>query len=221
VEHNRDTQGGRGVAKARRLGIAVVVLAAGLFVFAMMWNAGVLRRENWTRETPLVDPVKVVAVKDGALTLEDGRVLRPAGISPAADVAPSLFDEALRAATLQGVVVTREFGDGRALLLAEPKFYNWCGTCGCDGWMGTYYRMPLSEAMVFLKYATIDTTQDGMTARERWRIEGANKFMANDGPARMSMRSRSFRYESDARFFVDPDQYDQTLELIWTPPPAE
>jgi len=222
VEHEAKADDDAKVKKARRLGIAVMAFAAGLFVFAAVWNAGAFQ-SHWKRKNPLINPIRVVAVKDGALTLESGRVLRPAGIVRAVDVSSSSFDQALRVATFQGVVVTRDLGDGRALLLAEPKFYNWCGTSQRDlGWMGSCYQMPLSEAMVFLNYAVIDAAQQGLTARERWRIEGASTLTRSweDGPVPLSSRGDSFRYEASSRYF-DPAQYDDVLAAVWREAPVE
>jgi hypothetical protein len=202
--------------RGRILGLAiaaVVVVVIGLPVASEF-----LVFEYWTRETALVAPIKVTRVEAGALTLEDGRVVRPAGIRRRDNVDASEYDRALRTAVAQGIVVKRGLGDGRVFLVAEPKFYNWCGTHDAfRHWAGTYLQLPLSEFLVHSRYAQFEAAEEGLTPRERWRLEGIGHIAkGEEGLLRISTNGASFRYEGSERFLCDPDGL---IEAMWKPPP--
>lgn len=173
----------------------------------------------WSRPAPLVGAARVAAVRDGVLTLDDGRALRPAGIVPAAGVSAEAFDAALRVATAQGVLVERELGDGRAQLLAEPRFYNWCGTRrGWTRWAGISAPRQLGTLMVQLGYADPDAGQEGLTALERWRLEGSRRLRRNDeAPVSISEHAQAFRF--DTGLAIPPEQLDLEIESVFEPPP--
>lgn len=184
-------------------------------------------KEVWTRDHPLLNPIPVTQVAGGVLTLADGRKLRPAGIRRAEGVTPADYDLALRTLTAQGVLVNRTLDDARAILTAEPKFYNWCGTRGMQGdpyahWAGGYYPCPVSEFLIIARYAEPDPDQPGLTPHERWRIEGAVNFWPEqEGP--LTIRTHpdltAFRYDARASLLTD---YDTRLEIAWpTPPPGD
>lgn len=178
-------------------------------------------REVWTREHPLTAPIKVVAVNDGVITLADGRSVRPAGVRRRDDVTPDQYDAALRVMLAQGVEVTRDLHDGRAMLLCEPRFYNWCGTySGWTHWAGGYFRGPLSEMLIVTAYAEHDPTQTGMTPREHWLLEGVASYPGIETESARISASGSFRLVLGARVFTDAD-YQDTLGALWKPPPSE
>jgi hypothetical protein len=174
----------------------------------------------WERQNPLGSPVAVVSVHDGVVTLADGRVFRPASVVRRESVEPALYDDAIRAVCAQGVELQRELGDGQAFLLAEPKFYNWCGTrTGLTRWAGSCFQCPVSELLVHLGYAELDATQSDLSARERWRLEGAaGGLRREDQPIRLSREMKAFRYDPSFNVYRD---LDVELEYWWKPPPTE
>jgi hypothetical protein len=183
--------------------------------------------EVWKRESPLVSPIAVLSVQDGTLTLADGRTFRPAGVGRRSTISASDYDEALRVISAQGVAVLRDRGDGTAFLLAEPRFYNWCGTCarryaGQPGsrWMGTFYQAPLSELLVFTGYAYPEVHQPNLTERERWRLEGVRHAFGDLDvrPLDLSPELSALSYDGRLSLF---QSYDNTLELSWKPAPKD
>lgn len=164
----------------RRLGIllvgALVVSIVAVAAYFTLEFSGVLDRDVWTREHPLTSPIAVVSVKDGVVTLSDGRSFAPAGVERAQTITPAKYDEALAAATDQGVEVLFDLGNGRAALLCEPKFYNTCGTRGYKGdrhawWAGGTYGCRLSEFLTCSGYAIIAGSKSELPPREQWRLE--------------------------------------------------
>lgn len=208
-----------------QLGIIAVISAVLLIVAALVLVAEprFLVQEVWERENPLVNPVAVRNVHDGVLTLDDGRLFRPAGIRRPPELGAAEYDTALRVMVAQGVVVSRDLGDGSAMLTAEPRFYNWCGTAGYKGrwWAhlaGSYLRCPLSELMIFTSYALPDLEQPSLTAHERWRLEGVTSLGdTGPGPVRISLTSNAIR--SDPRFHRLDSEFEGLLELLWKAPP--
>jgi hypothetical protein len=206
----------------RTLAIVAVTAVAAFVTFFVLSENGVFDFDVWYRENPLVRPIAVTSVLDGTMTLADGRVLRPAGVRRADGVPTEGYDRAIRLMCDQGVVVIRDLGDGSAFLVAEPKFYNWCGTRGHNGnpwarWGGSYFQLPMSELLVQSGYATPAWDQAGLTARERWRLEGVEHIGGiAEAPVRISEKLAAFRYDGSVR---DLSDYDATLELMWKPPP--
>ncbi len=197
---------------------------AGVAVFAALSATGVFDVEVWERESPLPNPITVITVQDGNITLSDGRTFRPAGVRRRGDVSADAYDDALRVIVAQGVVVIHDLGDGTAFLLAEPKYYNWCGTrCGYKGipwarWAGSYLQRPLSELLIFSAYARPDLDHTALTARERWRLEGVERFVrAGAEPVRISRNSVALQYSGDV---CTLDDIDTKLALLWKPPPS-
>jgi hypothetical protein len=207
--------------------LRVSILAAGLLAAAavvVVFGTGLLHKEVWTRDTPLANPIAVTQVRAGALTLADGRVLRPAGIRRAEGITPDDYDLALRVLTAQGVLVDRTLDDARAMLTAEPKFYNWCGTRGMAGdpfahWAGCYVQSPVSEFLIHAGYAEADLDQPGLTEREQWRLEGATHLPPErKTPIPARAESMAFEYEGGLQSFAD---YEGWLEVLWPPHPPE
>lgn len=207
----------------RHLAIGVASVVALLVLFTVLSRAGVFDYDVWKREHPLVAAIAVTSVRDGTIALADGRAFRPAGVRRHDGVSLEEFDKALSAVVAQGVVVVREVGDGSAFLVAEPKFYNWCGTRNMDGvpwkrWAGSYLQCPVSELLIQMGYATADLEQVGLTARERWRLEGVEHIGGiAESPTRISDHLGAIRYGGSETHFSD---YDSTLALVWRPPPS-
>jgi hypothetical protein len=206
----------------RSLAIAVTVGVAALATLIILARTGTFRAEVWERDTPLIHPIAVTSVQNGSLTLADGRTLRPAGISRPDTVSPDNFDLALRVMCDQGVLVLRDLGDGTAFLLAEPRFYNWCGTRGYKGnpwarWAGSYLQAPVSELLIQSAYAQPALDQAGLTPRERWRLEGAEHLDAiAESPRRVSEELAAFEFNGIER---NLSEYETLLEMLWKPPP--
>ncbi len=202
--------------------MAASVLAV-LIVLGALSATELFDYDVWTREHRLVSPTEVTSVRDGTITLADGRAFRPAGVRRSKDVTSQDFDKALRVIVAQGVFVTRDLGDGSATLVAEPKFYNWCGTRGADGipWKrnaGWYLPCPVSELLIQTAYAIPDLDQPGLTPKERWRIEGVEHLGAmDDAPTRIFDELNALRFGGHAIYL---DNYDATLELMWKAPPS-
>lgn len=170
---------------------------------------------SWDRENPLANAVAVRSVHDGVLTLVDGRRLQPAGIRWIDSIDSVTIDNFLRIATAQGIVVTRDLGDGRAFMRCEPRFCNWCGTSRT--WAGAYYQFPLSVLSVRCGYATPDLDQPLLDPIEQWRLEGVQHLGIDPEPTRLAEHSTAIRYSGDERLFSD---YDDTLALLWKPAPT-
>lgn len=207
---------------SRNLAIGAVAVVAASLAFNVLTRAGIFDYDVWTRQNPLVAPLTATTVRDGAITLTDGRVFRPAGVRCAAGVGADEYDNAVRVIVAQGVVVVRDLGDGTAFLLAEPKFYNWCGTRGSSGlpqqrWAGSYLQCPVSELLVQTGYAVPALNQEGLTARERWRLEGVEHLGdIPESPTRISDELGAFRYGGGESYFRN---YEANLELFWKPAP--
>ncbi|MBL8760273.1 MAG: hypothetical protein JNL50_03140 [Phycisphaerae bacterium] len=179
----------------------------------------------WQRINTLAAPIGVIKVQDGKVTLTDNRVFAPAGIVPAPGITPDQFDQALRVATMQGVEVTRDLGDGRAIMRAEPKFYNWCGTCGERRTRGFYWRgdsvgCDLAQVLILTHYARFDPATTLLKPIERWRLDAMTHVFESElqaGPCFISEPSKAFRYLGSERYMGD----DQFLEYVWkVAPPA-
>ena len=203
--------------------IGMLTVVAAFIAFSALSESGVFDYDVWKREDPLVSPLTVTSVREGAITLIDGRVFHPAGVRRPEGVAADDYDNALRIIVAQGVVVVRDLGDGSAFLLAEPKFYNSCGTRNADGipwkrWAGSYLQCPVSELLVQTAYAVPVLDQDRLTARERWRLEGVEHIGAiAESPTRISMELGAFNGGNES-YLRD---YDATLELMWKPAPSQ
>ncbi|MFN8728491.1 MAG: hypothetical protein ACK55O_09465 [Phycisphaerales bacterium] len=204
--------------------IGSVMVVAAFVAFSVLSISGVFDYDVWKREKPLASPIAVTSVRDGAITLSDGRVFRPAGVQRPEGVAAEDYDNAVRVIVAQGVIVVRDLGDGSAFLLAEPKFYNWCGTRNADGipwkrWAGSYLQCPVSELLVQTAYAIPALDQDQLTARERWRLEGVEHIAGiAESPTRISNDLGAFRYGGGESYLSD---YDETLELMWKLAPSQ
>lgn len=200
----------------------MIGVAAAVLLLGILSTGGVLDYDVWVREQPLRSPIAVTSVHEGTILLTDGRAFRPAGVRKLESVAAEDFDNALRVMVAQGVVVIRDVGDGSAFLLAEPKFYNPCGTRGMDGnpWKrgaGSYFQCPISELLIQTGYAAPTLAQNGLTKRELWRLEGVQHFGGvEDSPRRVSPGSGSFRFGVMERYFHD---YEELLETMWKPAP--
>lgn len=201
-------------------GLPLIGLVA--FVFLPVIGPELFGRDFWTRDEPLVNPIAVVGVRDGVVMLADGRRVRPAGVRPKKRVTLARFDLALSTMVAQGIVVERDLGDGRSLLIGEPKFYNWCGTRGCgaknqwDRWAGGSYQLPLSPLLILMGYAEPAIDEPGLTAVERWRLEGIATMQFDDA-VRISPTSNAFRFDVRVRDLAD---LDGLLESCWKPRPA-
>jgi hypothetical protein len=174
-------------------------------------------RGPWVRKHPLQNPIEVKSIGNGRLTLSDGRVLAPAGIVRSAEVTPDRFDAVLRVATRQGVEVLTDFGDGRAFLMAEPKYFNWCGNSN-RRWPGSYLRAPLSEMMIWAGVAEPRLDEPGLTTVQKWRLEGATQLRTGSEMLMFDETQSSFQYSAEAESFVD---YEEYLKMAWKPRPAD
>ncbi len=197
-------------------GLAAVMGAAVVIALA----TGAIGFDVWKRDAPLSNPVAVAVVREGVITLADGRVFRPAGVVRRETVESALYDDAIRAVCAQGVEVHKDFGDGRAFLLAEPKFYNWCGTRkGLTRWAGSYLQCPVSELLVHMGYADADLSQADLSARERWRLDGAAGGLRRESePVRLGRELQAFRYDPSFNVYLD---LETELEYWWKPLPDQ
>lgn len=207
--------------------LKILPLAAVFFILAspIAWlviPATLPVKEVWTRESPLVNATLVASVHEGYLTLADGRRLRPAGVTRHAAVSSQEFDLALRAICNQGVIVVRDLGDGRAMLVGEAKFYNWCGTTSHHGfrtvhWAGTYLQCPVSELLIHAGYADSAPDEPGLTPREKWRLEGVGEITAiEQTPSAISVDDSALSYDGSVTYLSG---YDANLERYWKPGP--
>ena len=207
----------------RTILITAIAVVAAFVVFIVLSASGVFDVDVWERENPLANAIVVTTVQDGTVTLSDGRTFRPAGVRRRENVSVEDYDDALRVIVAQGVVVTRDLGDGTAFLLAEPKYYNWCGTrCGYKGnpwarWAGSYLQRPLSELLILSAYAQPDLEQATLTAREQWRLEGVERFVRSGAqPVRVSDNLVALTYNGNVTTL---DDFDAKLAVLWKPPP--
>jgi hypothetical protein len=207
----------------RCIAIAVAAAVGAVVTFLVLSESGAFNTEVWEREDPLVNPSTVASVREGTITLVDRRAFRPAGVGRRDEVSSDDYDRALRVIVAQGVVVIRDLGDGRAFLVAEPRFYNWCGTRAYNAnpwarWAGSYLRCPVSELLIQLAYAKPVLDQPGLSSRERWRLEGVGQIGGvADSPTPISQTLAAFRYNGSERYLGD---YDTMLETVWKPPPS-
>lgn len=172
---------------------------------------------KWKRPTPLINPIQIINVQSGTITLVDGRTLTPAGINPKDNISTETFDQFLRIATAQGVVIEQHLTENRALITIEPKFYNWCGNSN-KRWPGSYTTCDLSLLAIRLNYAQHDQSQTDLSPRTQWRLEGITSLMFDDYPIRMSTHSTAFRYESLEYEFND---IDSAIQLMTKTSPPE
>jgi hypothetical protein len=184
--------------------VLLVLIAAGL-------NIG--REESWRRPNPLMNPISVVEVRDGMITLEDGRVMQPAGVVPAQGISAESWDRFLRVSTAHGVEVERVLDEDRALLRVEAKFYNWCGTCRSRGgnWAGDYVQAGLGELAILCGYADLAPDQSELTEQELWRLRGCVELRPDQEPFRISESSNALRFDSVAFMLRDIDNYIEAV----------
>jgi hypothetical protein len=187
---------------------------AALVVAVIVLILSTTNTRRWTRERPLQNPLKVVDVTGGVLTLEDGRRFTPAGVQLLNERDGVSVDGFLRTATLQGVEIIRDLGNGSALLLVEPKFYNWCGTS--TTWAGSYLRCHLSCLLIHYRLAVHRETPL-LTPRERWLLNGLEQGREYLGEPylRLSGDKSSFRYDSSVNVFPEPE----SLISVFLPAP--
>jgi hypothetical protein len=167
---------------------------------------------TWRRHDPLASPIRAT-VKDGALNLEDGRTMIPAGIAFKPEIPPEERDCFLTAAIAQGVDVIRDLGDGRAFLRVEPRFCNWCGTSRT--WAGSYVQAPLSELLIACGYADPDATQTGITPDESWRLAGTAELFDPIEPRGFNADATAPRYDADVHWFAELDVF---IEAVYDVP---
>ncbi|MCW5768801.1 MAG: hypothetical protein KIT19_08955 [Phycisphaeraceae bacterium] len=166
-----------------------VALRVGL-VGLIVWAVVALEPERkWVRKQPLANPIGVVSVEGGVLHLADGRSIRVAGIEPRAGVDAELFDTFLRAATVQGVEIERDAGDGSAVMLAEPRFHYTCGTCA-RGRLGHSISCRLDVLAIMTDHAEMRDSE-ALTGRERWRLEAAMLLRNGGEPVSIGVRGDS------------------------------
>lgn len=171
---------------------------------------------HWKRPNPLINPTKVVAVNNGALTLIDGRKLIPIGITRSEQIDQATYDQFLTAATAQGIIIERVTTDARAYIRVEPKFYNSCGTSKRrSGWQGAYAQCPLSELAIYCNYAQPDTNQSQLTPPETWRLRGTTSLRCDDEPHRLSGKGDALRYDGAVSLLKD---LDTCIELMTDTP---
>ncbi len=196
------------------------LLALGAFVY-WGWRVAI-PRQIWIREHPLSNPLAIAGVSEGFITLDDGRKFKPAGIRRHDRVNQTDYDRILEAVVAQGVKVVRDLGDHRALLVAEPKFYNWCGTynsswLGSTRWAGTYHQVPVSELLIAEGVAEPDVGQLGLTALERWRLQGVrNALVMYSAPDIAKIHDSALRYGGWER---ELSNLDESLTDMVGPPP--
>ena len=183
-------------------GLWIAVLLAGLLMsFLVCGEQGIFVREVWTRERPMVGAIDIRSVRDGLMTLADGRVVRPAGVQRGVNISRQDYDLAIQVATAQGVVVTRDLQNGSALVEVEPKFFNSCGTTFSwwTHWAGEYIQLPLSELLIHTGYAT-QIEDSALTLKEVWRLNGVEKVTGiSQPPTKISTRLSAFRFDGSAR----------------------
>ncbi|MBY0311107.1 MAG: hypothetical protein K2W85_03465 [Phycisphaerales bacterium] len=184
---------------------------------------GLIKTDNWVRNAPLSDPIIVRTVQDGTLILEDGTSVRPAGVRRAPGVPSAEYDSALAIMVAQGVIVHRVCDDGSAFLIAEPRFYNYCGTRRTLGLFSTrtagwYFRYPLSELLVHSGFAEPDPFSITLSANDRWRIDGMHHIGKSRGRVRVvNTTLNALQVEpSDS----NGRDIDLIVEACWKPPPA-
>ena len=90
-------------------------------------------------------------------------------------------------------------------------------------WAGAYLQCPLSELLVYAGYASAVLDEPGLTARERWRLEGVDKFLGGAtredvGLLTIGHAGDSLRYDGTCSML---SRFDEALEAIWMAPPAE
>lgn len=192
--------------------VPVVLLA--VVVGAIVY---VQRPATWKREQPLLDPIRVASVEQGVLMLADGRELRPAGVQRSPHVSQEEYDVVLQIVVAQGVVVDRMVGASHAMMIAEPRYWNWCGTCQRRrGSLGKYEQAPLSELLVLSGFAipTEDTT--GLTPRDIWRLHGCEQLRYSAEPDGYSESRVSLGYGGHAYSYMN--ELDMFIETITESP---
>lgn len=191
-----------------RLRVVVVacVLLLGIAACALMVRGS---GRTWVRQQPLANPIEVVRVEGGRLDLADGRVFRVAGVEPREGVDAEMFDRFLRAVTIQGVEVVRDVGDGSAVMLAEPRFHHWCGTCARRN-RGHSVSCSLGVLAVIMGYAS-EGGGETLTARERWQLASAEALRDTTEPVRIGVRSESLEISAAAFTLKRFDEYAEAV----------
>lgn len=190
----------------------LTILMTALIIITAIAFMSRLPIEIWDRANPLPNPIKVINVSAGILTLADGSQVTPIGINPSELVSPDVYDDFLRAATAQGVQIGKRTHDNRAVIQAEPRFYNWCGTNnGFKHWAGTYIPCDLSALAIICNYAQRDTTQTDLSPQVRWRLDGTASLRYDEEPIRISTDLKAFRLDSIAYSLQD---LDYSIELM-------
>lgn len=192
-----------------KLCISVLLIILSIVVVRAM-----LRQGSWQRASPLADPITVRSVEGGVLVFADGRRLKPAGVERRDEVATDEYDAFLHAATAQGVEIIRSVDSSSAILIAEPKFWNWCGTSN-QRWPGSYIRWPLAELLIISNYADPDSDAHATMAEdERDRLASAIRFRGSASlePWRVSEDTTQIIYSSTASIGPELDSYLKYFE---------
>jgi hypothetical protein len=190
-----------------RLLIPVAIIAVVLCLVLAAWLPS---RRSESRPNPLANPIRIVGISSAGLELADGRTLRPAAVAlPEDPEAHSAALEFIHIAVAQGVEVIRELEDGSALLLCEPRFYNWCGTCRTRAW---YLRSGLSELLIRAGHASPVLPWPGLDPAEAQRIETVTAMaeVSRHGEPETVRPGIGIRYDSHYR---DLERLDELAEL--------
>lgn len=186
-----------------------------LIVLSVVVVHAMLRQGPWQRAAPLAHPIAVRSVYNGVLVLADGRRLKPAGVQRRDEISTEEYDAFLHAATAQGVEIIRSVDSSSALLCAEPKFWNWCGTSN-QRWPGSYIRWPLAELLIISNYANPDPDAHATMAEdERDRLASAVRFRGPPDslePWRVSRDTTQIIYSSTARIGPELDSHLKHFE---------
>ena len=203
----------------RKFAIAIIAVVAAVAACLFFSPNGLFNLEVWEREKPLVNPVAVTSVREGVITLANGRTIRPAGVRRREGVSVDAYDNAIRVMAAQGVEIDRDLGDGTAFLKAKPKSYNWCGTRGYKGnpfarWAGSYFQCSLSELLIRSGCAASDLDNNGLTDRERWRLVGIEQIgRQRKSELRISKDSGAICYD----VFLCDECSGRDLQILWRP----
>ena len=148
------------------------MLALCLFLGAC--DSGHVGPGRVVRDDPLKNPITVREATPTALTLQDGRVIKLAGIVPANQ--PNLewyiahrAGELVQNATLQGVEMVREIEPGSFLVRCEPRIWHWCGN---DSVRAHYEQFFLQELLLASGYCPFSPSS-GLTTEEASRLRAA------------------------------------------------
>lgn len=178
--------------------VSLLFIVPALLFGGLYWSANQPR--EWQRPAPLIDAVSAFSVENGMVTLADGRSLRPAGVEPS--VSGEQFDDALGIATAQGVVVTKDLGDGSAILMVEPKFYNWCGT---GRMAGRYLPVDLSAVLVERGYAKLDPSYEFLNHDHAVLLRIVESDLFCDEIWQLNQESNAFPMGCNEYLLSDPE----------------